>query len=281
MKRKRTWLVVDVSNLCHRAFHTTRDLSHNGIRTGVVFGILRDILTLRTRFQVDQANLVFCFDSRVSKRQQFEPSYKKNRQFKYDTEPPDVKHARQDFFDQMTKLRKTYLRQIGCVNVFQQSGYEADDLIAKICYHSIPEKDDAIIVSSDKDLWQLLGDRVLQYNPITKKPMNASYFQEVYGVSVEQWAMVKAIAGCSSDNVIGVPGVGEKTAIKHLQGLLKPTSNQALMIRYCARLIARNYELVKLPYPGLAEIKLHKNQITKAKWDKLCKRLGISSLQFS
>src|SRR6185436_3339106 len=133
-----------------------------------------------------------------------------------------------------------------------QDGYEADDLNASIC-HAHPKRR-KVIVSADSDLYQLLQDNwprkgsTRVYHPITQITLDAGGFEIRYGINPQQWARLKAIAGCSSDEIPGVPGVGEKTAAKFLQGNGGPRS---VGIAFEAKLINRNLQLTTLPFPGV------------------------------
>ena len=119
-------------------------------------------------------------------------------------------------FDQFKQLRKRILPRIGFNNNHLQTGYEADDLIAKYVKDNAEE---LVIASADNDLLQLLYFADFLNLSKNKLITSKSFFSE-YGILPAQWGMVKQIAGCSSDNVKGIQGVGEITAIKYLKGEL-------------------------------------------------------------
>ena len=189
-------LLVDASFMAHRAFHTPGmdRLSYRGKPTGTVYGFLRDTRTLMESFNTDQ--LVFFFEFGIGIREIKFPGYKANRGIR---DPL--------FNQQLLDLMNVHLPGIGFNNIQCQDGYEADDLIAEYSHGGnwAPDED-IVIVSADKDLYQCLRRGVRQYNPIAKKTMTVKRFKEHYGIHPDQWADVKSIAGCKTDNVIGVPG---------------------------------------------------------------------------
>jgi hypothetical protein len=162
--------------------------------------------------------IAFCFDHGKPKRARLYPAYKANRK----PESIEDKEHRSERNRQINLLRNEYLPAIGFKNVFWQEGYEADDLIASIV-RSNARLTDIAILSSDKDLYQLLSPRVFMWNR-GKKTTLQSFYQE-WGIKPDRWAEVKAMAGCTSDNIEGIDGVGEKTAIKFLNLVLRALSH--------------------------------------------------------
>jgi DNA polymerase-1 len=267
------WLILDVSNLAYRALYTTGDLSYEGVGTGVLFGLFRDVQNLCEIHATDR--VAFCFDGGSNARKEIDPEYKNNR---HRWEEDDIaKRARAELRQQLKRMRTDLLPRIGYRNVFFQRGYEADDLIAMLC-RNLPRGDEAVIVSTDNDLFQLLAnDRVTIWNPATKRAVTAESFMGQYGITPLQWVVVKAIAGCSGDNVIGVRGVGEKTVCKYLRGELKGTSTAFRAIMESDR-VETNELLVHLPLRGTKEIELVEDRIDRGKWDEVMSELGIKNL---
>jgi len=273
------WLLLDVNYLAHRAFHTTGFGSTAwGIKTGVIYGVLREICELTSLFQTE--NLVFCFDSKESRRRDcIFPGYKLKRQQKILKASPEEKKARKALDHQIKMLRTRYLPAIGYKNIFVQCGFEADDLIASICLESVnTARDDVIIVSTDKDLYQLLAHYVKMYNPQTGRIYTFKKFMEEWKIHPLHWYRVKAIAGCSTDEVPGVPGVAEKTAIKFMNGEIPAEHPTRLKILAHQEMLARNYRLVNLPFPGTKIMSLRRNVISIKGWKRVLKHLGITRL---
>ena len=215
------WLLLDAPYLCHRAKHSTGGLSYDNTPTGVIYGFLKSISHFQEFFNTP--HVVFCWDSKTSKREEIFPAYKANRKNKYkDMNKAEVKFEK-EFRWQMMQLRRKYLPTIGYKNVFVQKGYEADDIIASICLN-LSMLDEAVIISSDQDLYQLINSYTSFYNPIKRKVLTLQGFKKLYGIEPDLWGYIKILAGCPTDGVPGVKGVGTKTAIKYVIGTLKKNS---------------------------------------------------------
>lgn len=267
----RTWTVLDVPFLCWRAFHTTGGLEHEGVRTGVLYGFYRGLKTLQDRFGSDR--FVFCFDLPPYKRKQLCPGYKANRS------SPD-----EDVKRQIELLRTDQLERVGFKNVFYQKGYEADDVIASVV-NNLKIGDKAVVVSADRDLYQLLNNRdVTIHAPSAwkgrpSKNVTRKWLVDEYGVVPEQWPQVKAVAGCSGDNVLGVYGVGETIACAHLAGRFVNAKSKRDIDDFLKSDQYRiNLELVKLPYPGCKDFKPVEDKVEPGRWDELMASLDMSSL---
>ncbi len=271
----RTWLVLDISNLAHRAFHTTGELEYGGDGTGVLFGIFRDILSLIELHGT--RDIVFCFDGGYRQRKIIYPGYKQNRKSSFSEMDDDEIVARNSLRRQIRRLRDKYLPRIGFQNILWEEDYEADDLIAKVCDDSFADEM-MVVVSSDQDLWQLIAPNVICWNPITKKSITKESFEKEWGISPSMWSHIKAIAGCKSDDVPGVKGVGEKTAAKFLTGKLKESTKAYQAIIGSNKRIDCNLELTRLPMPGLPEYELADDSVSRKKWDEVMSELGMKSL---
>jgi 5'-3' exonuclease len=245
-------------------------MTHGDIATGVVYGFLRDIATLLTLHNTKQ--IAFCFDHGKPKRARLYPAYKANRK----PESIEDKEHRSERNRQINLLRNEYLPAIGFKNVFWQEGYEADDLIASIV-RSNARLTDIAILSSDKDLYQLLSPRVFMWNR-GKKTTLQSFYQE-WGIKPDRWAEVKAMAGCTSDNIEGIDGVGEKTAIKFLKGELKAGSKAWKEINARQGLILKNLQLTTLPFPNTLEPVIQKDSVTRETWNTFVSSLNMKTLQ--
>lgn len=236
-------LVFDCHCLGYQAFYTMSELSHRGDMTGILHGFLTQVLSAMYRFKTNQ--VVFCWDSKTSKRKELYPSYKANRKIDDPEKLKQILRAKKMF----RKLRKDILPGLGFKNIFQQAGYEADDLIASVVRNNVNQ---FVIVSSDHDLYQLLNGNISIWNPMHRKMTTYKSFKETYGVFSNVWMDVKTIAGCDGDNVPGVKGVGEKTCIKYLSGKLSKKSVVVQKIKdfLTSPECIRNLELVRLPFKG-------------------------------
>lgn len=242
--------------------------------TGVVYGFLRDIVSLQDQHCTDY--IAFAFDRGRSRRELVYPAYKSNRREKVYTSSEET--AYNELQRQIRSLRREYLPEAGFRNIFSQKGYEADDVLASLC-HNLRRQDEAIIVSADQDLYQLLSPRVSIYNPGKRETITQDSFARKFGVDCAQWPDVKAIAGCVTDCIQGIRGVGVKTAAKFLAGNLKPKSKAFESIVKGDMIWKQNIKLVRLPYPGTNQFEFQDDEVTRKKWRGLTSRLGMETLR--
>jgi DNA polymerase-1 len=270
------WILVDANFLCYRAFHTMGHLSHGDIRTGVLFGVLRDIVGYQD-FAAG-AEVAFCFDYGKSLRYDMCPTYKQERKRQRALMSEEDQAARKELRTQINTLRRELLPELGYRNVFYQKRYEADDVIASIV-NELPEDERALIISADEDLYQLINHNVRMWNPNLARETTLQDFYKKYGILPAQWSQVKAIAGCSSDCIPGIPRVGETTAIKFLKGELPKHHKTFEAITNGPGVISNNLKLTSLPLPGCNTFRLRSNRVTHEKWDKVVMSLGMKSLR--
>lgn len=273
------WLAIDGNYLAWRAYHTTGQLDN-----GVVYGVLRDALSFAELHAADA--VAWCFDRGTPKRKLIYPTYKANRTSSKD---PLIAENYNEVRRQILELRTKILPGLGFNNVLSQEGYEADDMIAQVVYsvmgenwkRSAPHKAytfSTVIVSADHDLYQLIDPQTVCWNPTTKEVMNRQRMEKDFGVCPEQWAEVKAIAGCKSDNVRGVVGVGEFTACRYVNGTLPAKSKAYQKIVAAQDLIDLNLGVVRLPFPGAKEFVPQKDEVSPGRWREVVRKLGMPSL---
>ena len=271
-------LIIDSNYICHTAKHTMRGLSFDELQTGVIFGFFREIHRCAKKFGT--RNFVFAWDSRKNFRKEIFPEYKKKREDHRMTEEEQI--ISDVAFPQFTKLRQNILPQFGFENIFIQTGYESDDLIASIVRNSSKSLD-LTVVSSDADLYQLL-DQCSMFNLRKKAMYGLGDFTKEYGISPKEWSMVKALAGCSTDGVPGIGGVGEITAIKHITDQLKktPKNKDKFTSTDSQEIINRNLKLVRLPFKGTKEISLSEDNFKQETFYRddfmdICQTYGFRS----
>lgn len=249
-------IITDCNNMCHIQRHAFGDdLSYQDELTGIMWGFLRMLLELSKQFETHR--FLFCWDSRKSYRKMEYPEYKANRQ-QEKTAGELEDNAR--IYEQFNKLQKEVLPAIGFRNIYHHTGWEADDIIAIVLRDLVVGiamgdlNGPPIIVSTDKDMYQLL-DHCVIYRPLPgdqKMVMTYKLFRERYGVVPQQWVHVRALEGDVSDNIPGIKGVGSKSAIKFIQGQLKPGKvRTAITHADSQKTIKRNVRLMSLPYVGL------------------------------
>jgi DNA polymerase-1 len=235
-------LIIDCNGLAYRSVYAMSELSFKKHPTGVIYGFLEQIYQLANKFQTNQ--FVFCWDSRRSYRRLDCDTYKQR------PIDPKKKEIIDKAHQQFKELYKNVLPDLGFQNNYRQSGYEADDLIAW-CTMRFP--DHYIIVSRDNDLLQLLvEDRHCSVSTYDyDKVFTAKDFITKYGIEPQLWAWVKGYAGCASDTVAGIPGIGKGTAVKYLNNVLKDgVAKSKIESKEGKEIFKKTFNLVALPYAG-------------------------------
>ena len=195
--------LVDGSGYIFRAYHALPPLSRksDGLPVGAVQGFCNMLWKLLKEMRAGEkpTHLAVIFDaSSKTFRNDFYPEYKANR-----TEPPA------DLRPQFSLIRQaTRAFNVACV---EMQNYEADDLIATYAKQAVAAGATCRIVSSDKDLMQLVRDGVTLYDTMKEKDLGEAEVLEKFGVKPDKVIDVQALAGDSVDNVPGVPGIGLKT----------------------------------------------------------------------
>ncbi len=267
-------LVLDCHYLAHRAFHTTGRLSFDGKPTGVAFGFFRSVAVLRDEFQTDR--IAFCFEHPHLFRRDIYPAYKCRRRNKKRT----VQEAKAlaGLALQISELRKNHLPWIGFKNIFQSYGMESDDLMAAVAFDPLRRSEQVILVTGDSDLYQCLREGVIIYSPQKKKILTEKWFIDKYGVLPKEWAKVKAITGCPTDEVEGIKGVGEVTALRFLRDELEESSKVVRTIRANLSIVHRNKALVKLPYENCPTPVIQTDEVSEKAWRDVVVGMGMKSI---
>ena len=271
------WLLVDGTYLAYRAWYAIEHLSYKGEGTTVAFGFIRELDKQREIRQADRVVLAFDHPGRCLRRDLFE-GYKESRRMKYAEDDKFGRERQDDFRKQLKRLVKKILPALGYRNVLAEKGYEADDIIAKAA-EELPLGDKAVIVTADKDMWQCLTPTISWFNPQQNKLVTSDSFREEWGIEPVQWASVKALAGCSTDDVPGIEGIGEKTAAKWFAGTLKSTSKVYQKIVDNLDVHNRNMPLVKLPFDGLKLPKLFDDKLTDERRADVFDELGFKLMR--
>ena len=266
-------LLVDVSYLAHRALHTMKDLSFEDMPTGVMFGFFEQIKTICYKFKTNKVHLFF--DSRKSYRKKAYPQYKANRKNK----TPEEKQLSKILYKQINKLKSKILPAMG-FPCYLQTGLESDDLIAYVSRKKALQEinsERAIIITSDGDLYQCITHNVDWYDPARNLRYNWKSFYPAKKVIPERWSEVKSMAGCSTDNVKGIKGVGEKTAIKAIDNKLPENYKSYKAIMKGGEIIERNKLLVRLPHLKTKPFELQSIKYNIKRFFKIVKRYGMYS----
>jgi DNA polymerase-1 len=196
--------LVDGSSYIFRAYHALPPLNRksDGLQVNAVLGFCNMLWKLLRDMPEDNrpTHLAIIFDkSEITFRNKLYPDYKAHR-------PP----APDDLIPQFALIRDAVRAfDLPCL---EQAGFEADDLIATYARQACERGANTTIVSSDKDLMQLVNDCVTMYDTMKDRRIGIAEVIEKFGVPPEKVVEVQALAGDSTDNVPGVPGIGVKTA---------------------------------------------------------------------
>jgi DNA polymerase-1 len=191
--------LVDGSGFIFRAYHALPPLTRgDGTPVGAVMGFCNMVARLIETHAGDRIAIIFD-TSRVSFRNEFYPDYKAHR-----PDPPD------DLKPQFAIVRDA--TRAFDLPAIELAGFEADDLIATYARLAREAGEEVVIVSSDKDLMQLVRPGVAMLDPIKQKTIGDAEVFDKFGVKPDRVVDVQALAGDSTDNVPGVPGIGIKTA---------------------------------------------------------------------
>ena len=223
MNDKKHIYLVDGSTYIFRAYHALPPLTRksDGFPVGAISGFcnMLDKLIKYERENNNLTHLLVIFDaSGKTFRNDIYPKYKANR-----SSPPE------DLIPQFPVIRKA--TDAFNVNHVEMLGYEADDLIASYAKAAIDEKMKVTIVSSDKDLMQLVKEDVSMLDTMKNRLIQKNEVIEKFGVEPKKVIDVQSLAGDSIDNIPGVPGIGIKTAAllineyDNLDNLLEKASN--------------------------------------------------------
>ncbi|MDP3657809.1 MAG: DNA polymerase I, partial [Brevundimonas sp.] len=199
----RLWM-IDASAYIFRAYHALPPLTRksDGLPVGAVQGYCNMLWKLIRDMKGDDGptHLVAVFDhSEKTFRNAMYDQYKANR-----SAPPE------DLIPQFPLVREaTAAFGVHCIEL---PGYEADDLIATYACKARDAGGEAVIVSSDKDLMQLIGPSVVMWDPMKERRLAEEAVFEKFGVTPDKVVEVQALIGDSVDNVPGAPGIGPKTA---------------------------------------------------------------------
>ncbi|HEY1719980.1 MAG TPA: DNA polymerase I [Magnetospirillaceae bacterium] len=191
--------LVDGSGYIFRAFHAIQPMTRpDGTPVNAVYGFTRMLMKLVQESKADHIAVIFDA-GRATFRNEIYPEYKAHR-----PDPPE------ELIPQFALVREA-TRAIG-VPAVEMPGFEADDLIATYARHAVEKGGRVTIVSSDKDLMQLIRPGIEMFDPLKERRIGPEQVFEKFGVKPDRVVDVQALAGDATDNVPGVPGIGVKTA---------------------------------------------------------------------
>ena len=201
-----TWLLVDVSGLLYRAHFSLGQLtSPTGEPTGALYGFIRSFLKIEKQLNPDMIVAIFDGPNNKQSRLALYPEYKAHRKPTPNELVSQIQEAQR--FCQMWGLPMLAIPNV-----------EADDVIASLAKKALHEKEtNVVICSHDKDLFQLLKPNLSIYNPSKDVLVDEAAFTKEWEIEPNQLIDYLAICGDASDNIPGIEGMGEKTALSLLK----------------------------------------------------------------
>ena len=290
------FMVIDGNSILNRAFYGVRLLAnHDGLPTNAIYGFLSTLFRLQDEYTPDRTIVCFDVKEKTFRHQKFD-SYKATRKGM-----PDELAAQ-------LPVMKEVLDALGIIRC-EKGGYEADDLIGTISRKAEEQGDDCLIVTGDRDSLQLVSAHTTVHlvsskgGQDTSRDITPETFREEYGFDPIRLIDLKALMGDSSDNISGVPGVGEKTAMnllhtfgsldevyRHLdapeikKGLRDKLTNgeQAARDSYWLATIERDAPL-PIDMQALPDVKMDRDALydllTRLEFKSFLTRLGLSKTE--
>lgn len=264
-------LLVDFRAVMYSSYYWAKNKCDKDNRADMECGIMfRFFDKLHLAHTYANTNRIFiCVDDKESKRKDIYPAYKGKRK---------KDELLVSFFPFFDYVAEEILPKMGFKNIVKAPGLEADDIIASICAKE--NKLPLVIFSEDADLYQCLKYNVSMMSVMRSTAANASImdvarFRRIWGIEPEQWIDVKSIAGCATDNVPGIKGVGEKTAIKYLKGELT-RGLKYICISNGGDTIDFTRRLVKIPFDGeVLDIKYTPEEFNKSGIAEVASKYGL------
>ncbi len=246
--------LIDGSGFIFRAYHGLPPMTRpDGTPVNAVYGFTTMLMKLLDGTDADHVAVLFD-RARKTFRNEIYPQYKAHR-----PPPPD------DLVPQFALVRDA-VRALN-VALVDAEGYEADDIIATYTRQAAAQGAEVTIVSSDKDLMQLVGGKVAMLDAMKNKTIGPDQVMEKFGVGPDRVVDVQALAGDSSDNVPGVAGIGVKTAallineygdlenlLAHAAEIKQPKRRQNLIEQADLARLSRDLVTLRCDVPGLAPL---------------------------
>lgn len=222
--------IIDGDHTVQRIWHTFSGSSlsaRDGTPTGIIHGFLSSLCYIQN--EICPTRIYVVWDSKSAHRRRLFDEYRSQypeatavaEQYKISREQnrdeESIKNYRECVWPQRDELMRT-LPKMGIRQLFVK-GVEGDDLMGIATDRLLNENETnhVVIISSDRDLYQLLDDRVTIFDPIKRKVYSLTQFRTDYKLEPSDWVSVRALSGDDRDDIPGVAGVGEKTAVKLLQ----------------------------------------------------------------
>ncbi len=279
MPEKPRLFLIDGSSYIYRAFHAIRELSTSkGFPTNAIYGFTNMLLKVIKEKEPEYLAIAFDVKGPTFRHKAYE-EYKAHR-----PEMPD------DLLPQLPYIRE--IVEAFNIPVLEIQGYEADDIIGTIAKRASAQGFDVTIVTGDKDIFQLIGENIHIYDTMKEKVYGENEVKERFGVEPERVVEVMGLMGDAVDNIPGVPGVGEKTAVElikefgtidnlfaHLDEVKKPKLKESLREYAEQALLSRKLATIDTDCPVEIEpSELRRMEPKAPDLIRLCRELEFTSL---
>lgn len=245
-------VLIDGHSILNRAFYGLPDLTNSkGLHTNAIYGFLNILFKILEEEKPDYLTVAFDVHAPTFRHEMY-AEYKGTRK------------PMADELRQQVPVMKDVLRAMG-VKIIEQAGLEADDLLGTLANRCEAQGMEVAIISGDRDLLQLATDRVKIRIPKTKQGKTevedyyAADVKEKYGVTPKEFIDLKALMGDTSDNIPGVPSIGEKTATKiiseygsienafeHVEEVKPPRASKALQEHYDLAVLSKTLATIEV-----------------------------------
>ena len=278
-------LIIDAHNTFIRNYVMNPSIGANGSPIGGCKGFLMTLQKLTKEIKPSKIIVIWDGGGGSKKRRALAKEYKEGRaplKLNRAYSGMSALEESQNRYDQMAKTID-YLNQMPVIQLMIED-VEADDVIGYVCHMPSISKDIKIIVSMDKDFYQLCNGKTLLYRPVQKEYLNENRILDQFNIHPNNFTLARAIDGDKSDNLEGVKGAGLKTVAKRLPFLAeKKSHNLDDLFKYCKTVdsdlklykdilsehkkIELNYKLMQLYSPQLSAKSTEKvrNAINKFK----------------
>jgi DNA polymerase-1 len=218
-------LIIDAMNMYFRNYIINPSISTNGNPIGGLKGFLQSLQ--KTIKDVNPSEIIICWDGGggSKKRKSLVKTYKEgrspirlNRSIRQMTREQEIENKNW----QLTRLF-SYLNELPVIQLIIDD-IEADDIISQVAQHPVYWDWQKVIVSSDKDFFQLLNESTILIRPIQKKIVNKNNILEDFKIHPNNFALARSIVGDKTDNLPGVPGIGLPTVAKRFPFLVEEKS---------------------------------------------------------
>ena len=270
-------MIIDGLNMFLRSYIVVPSMDPRGNPSGGTYGFMKSLQKICGKFQPDE--IVVCWDGQggSQKRKEIDKNYKEGRSpVRFNRRLIDLspEETEKNKYNQQMRLME-YLNDLPVIQTMIDF-VEADDCISYIAQHKRYNEWEKIIVSSDKDFFQLIAKDVRLYRPIQDQIVTYDSLIEEFKIHPKNFALARAMVGDKSDNLPGVPRVGMKTVASKFDFLIenKPYEVEDVIsnckavnkklkfhenILKSEELVNKNYKIMQLYSPSIS--KIHKDQI--------------------